>query len=421
MPRTTEPPRLHLRAARYRDGKIRTHSSWVILDGGKEVSTGCRAEDRTGAEAALAAHIADKHSPSRKKSQDIGEILVADVCAIYLRDVAPENASPARVASTFVQLLAWWGDKVLEDINGRSCRDYVAWRCTHARKGSKPEVTGRPPRMVTPAGARAELEYLRAAVNYHQREGYHREMVTVTLPKRGPARHRYLRRSELATMIWIAWRLREQATVGRGPRKGQPIPSKKKPMRHLARFLLVAAYTGTRAGSIGGAAFEPTPGHGWIDLRTGLFYRKDQNSIETNKRQPTILIPRRLLMHLRRWKRANPAQQFVVEFRGKPVKEVNMAFRRLVKLSGLSPDEVVPHTLRHTCATWLSQRGASMTDAAAFLGMSQALYEKVYRHHSPTLRMPGWHAPPIWEIFDPKYHPKEIVVDDGWVEDEAAA
>lgn len=421
MPRHSEPPRLHLRAARIRDGKIRTHSAWVILDAGKETSTGCRAEDRAGAEAALAAYIDSKHAePSRKKLQPIGEILIADVCSIYLRDVGPEHAKPSATAATFVQLLAFWGEMTLEDINGRTCRDYVAWRCKMPRKASKPEVTGKPARMVTPAGARRELEYLRAAVNYHQREGYHREIVTVTLPKRGAARHRYLRRQELARMLWIAWRMRENAVVVRGPRKGTPVETPKRPLRHIARFLLVAAYTGTRAGAIGGAAFEPTPGHGWIDLKTGLFYRKDQNAIETNKRQPTILIPRRLLMHLRRWKKANPDQKFVVQFRGKPVKEVNKGFERIVQLAGLDGG-VVPHTLRHTCATWLSQRGASMTDAAAFLGMSQALYEKVYRHHSPTLRMPGWQSPPIWEIFDPAFHPKEIVVDDGWVEDEDAA
>lgn len=420
MSRSLEPPRLHLRAARYKDGKLRTHSAWVILDGGSERSTGCRAEDREGAERALADYIGDKHAePSRKKSQPISEILIADVCSIYLRDKAPENSKPEKVAAIFVQLLEFWGEMVLEDINGRSCRDYVAWRCSMPRKAAKPEKTGNAPRMVTPAGARAELEYLRAAVNYHQSEGYHREIVTVTLPKRGAARHRYLRRPEMASMVWLAWRMRENAKVLQGPRKGQPVISGKRPMRHIARFLIVGVYTGTRASAIGGAAFEPTPGYGWVDLKTGLYYRKDQNAVETNKRQPTILIPRRLLMHLRRWKRANPEQKFVVEWQGKPVKEVNKGFARLVALAGLGR-EVVPHTLRHTCATWLSQRGASMTDAAAFLGMSQALYEKVYRHHSPTLRMPGWNAPPIWEIFDPKFHPREIVVDDGWVEEDAA-
>jgi hypothetical protein len=124
MPRQPAPPRLHLRAARYKDGKIRTHATWVILDGGKEIGTGCRSEDREGAERALAAYIASKHEPSRRKAQDIGEILIADVAAIYLRDKAPDHKRPEKTAERFEQLLAWWGDKTLEDINGRSCRDY---------------------------------------------------------------------------------------------------------------------------------------------------------------------------------------------------------------------------------------------------------------------------------------------------------
>jgi hypothetical protein len=52
--------------------------------------------------------------------------------------------------------------------------------------------------------------------------------------------------------------------------------------------------------------------------------------------------------------------------------------------------------------------------------MSQAIYEKTYRHFSPTLRIAGFHTVPIWEVFDPKYHPSEIIVDD-WDEDQDAA
>lgn len=420
MSRRTEPPHLWLRPARFKaDGRLWKRPVWVIVDGGQERSTGCGVEERKGAEQALADYIGDKYEPSRKKGQDISEILIADVVAIYIRDKINDQARPEKAAERFVQLLEWWSTRSLDDINGRSCRDYVAWRCAMPWKSAKPGVTGKPPRMVTAAGARRELEDLRAAVNYHQSEGYHREIVKVTLPAKSPPRHRYLRRPEMATMVWIAWRMRENMKIVRGPRKGQPVVSSKRPARHIARFLLVGAYTGTRAAAIGSAAFEPTPGCGWVDLKTGLYYRAEQGAVETNKRQPTILLPRRLLMHIRRWKRAHPAMKYVVEYRGRPVAEVNKGFARLVALAGLGA-EVVPHTLRHTCATWMSQRGASMTDAAAFLGMSQAIYEKTYRHHSPTLRSPGWNSPPIWEIFDPQYHPAEIIVDDGWVEEEAA-
>ncbi|MAN75998.1 MAG: integrase [Rhizobiales bacterium] len=419
MVRRPEPPHLYLRPAKYVKGKLRARAVWCIVDGGTEKSTGFGLEQREKAEQALAEYIEDKHEPSRRKGQSIDDILIADVCAIYLRDRVPEQKRPEKAAASFVQLLEWWGEKTLGEINGRSCRDYVEWRCSHAWKSAKPDVTGKPPRMVTPAGARRELEDLRAAVNYHQAEGYHREIVRVTLPPKGKPRHRYLRRSELARMVWVAWRRREDAKVVQGPRKGSPTKSSRRPSRHIARFLLVGAYTGTRAAAIGSAAFEPTPGHGWGDLKSGLFYRAEEGARETNKRQPTILLPRRLLMHLRRWKRANPKQRFVVEWNGKPVREVNNGFAKVAALAGLRP-EVIPHTLRHTCATWLSQRGASMADAAGYLGMSQEVFERVYRHHSPTLRIAGFVNPPIWEIFDPKYRPAEIVLDDGWVEEEAA-
>ena len=39
------------------------------------------------------------------------------------------------------------------------------------------------------------------------------------------------------------------------------------------------------------------------------------------------------------------------------------------------------------------------------------------RHRVPP---PGWNSPPVWEIFNPKFHPSEIVVSDRWVEDDAA-
>jgi integrase len=43
----------------------------------------------------------------------------------------------------------------------------------------------------------------------------------------------------------------------------------------------------------------------------------------------------------------------------------------------------VPHTLRHTCATWLMQKGAPKWDACGFLGMTLETLEKNYGHHHP--------------------------------------
>ena len=80
----------------------------------------------------------------------------------------------------------------------------------------------------------------------------------------------------------------------------------------------------------------------------------------TNKRQPPVPIPGRLLAHMRRWTRRGVVRSHFVEWNGQPVKSVKTGFATAVRLSGLSLKEgkISPHTLRHTAATWLMQRRA---------------------------------------------------------------
>lgn len=110
-----------------------------------------------------------------------------------------------------------------------------------------------------------------------------------------------------------------------------------------------------------------------------------------DKRQPPAPIPPRLLAHLRRWQRLGLAGSHFVEFNGKPVKSVKTAFARAVSLAKLSGhgSKIVPHTLRHTAATWLMQRGVPAWAAAGYLGMSTEIIERVYGHHSPDHLMPS--------------------------------
>jgi integrase len=71
-----------------------------------------------------------------------------------------------------------------------------------------------------------------------------------------------------------------------------------------------------------------------------------------------------------------------VEWQGKPVKSVKTGFKHAVGLAGLW-GKVTPHTLRHTAATWLMQRGVPMWQAAGYLGMSVQMIERTYGHHHP--------------------------------------
>ncbi len=239
-------------------------------------------------------------------------------------------------------------------MNGPLCRDYVKDRKSLA-------------------SAKRELEDFRAAINHHRREGLCNAIVEVVVTEKSAPRERWLTRDEAARLIWAAWRYREKQMGQETGRKSR---------QHIARFILLGLYTGSRAGAIAGASIIPTIGRGHVNLETGIFDRKAKGNKETKKRQPSIRLPDRLLAHIRRWHNRGLANQAVIEFEGKPIKRVPKAFARSVKDAGLGSD-VTPHTLRHTAVTWAMQNNADGWDAAAFFGMTLEMLERVYGHHAP--------------------------------------
>lgn len=171
--------------------------------------------------------------------------------------------------------------------------------------------------------------------------------------------------------LGAAWRYREV-------QKGKPTGRRSR--QHIARFILLALYTGTRAGAVCGAALHPTIGRGWIDVARGVFYRRPDGERETKKRKPPVPLPPALHGHLRRWKRRG--QRFAVEWLGEPVSSIKKAFRAVAQDAGLGPN-VTPHVLRHTAATWLMQAGTDPWEAAGFLGMTVETLMNRYGHHHP--------------------------------------
>jgi integrase len=330
-------PRLYLRP----DCK-----QWVIRDGNRQIRLGLGQAERGEAETRLAEYIADKYEPAREKGRRLAAIPVADVIALYLDDHGPSVARPAELATRARYLLDWWGERTLADVDGRACRAYAAHR------GSA-------------SAARRELEDLRAAIRYHWRQGYAAQETKVVLPDKPAARTRWLTRREAAALLWCAYR--------RTP--------------HVAKFILVALYTGSRSGAVCRSSFRRgDPGAGWVDTSAGVFWRRAPDARVTRKRQPPAPLSGRLLAHLRRWERGagrdrrNDGSHFVVSYRGRPVSRVTKAFRQAATAAGLDPSEVTPHTLRHTAATWMMQAGADPWAAAGLLGMSVEVLTSTYGH-----------------------------------------
>ncbi|CAO4172335.1 site-specific integrase [Methylorubrum populi] len=397
MPRRALGARLWEKPAEHHpDGRLRKRAVWIIRDGklpvvvtGVPVLPELPDRNRGAAEPHLAEYLTRKHNPARDEDRALGEILVTDVLAVYGEDVAPKHARPEKTAARLLQLGTWWAGKTVAEVNGKSVRSYGTWRKKTAWKSAKPDSTGKKPRTVTDAGVRRELEDMQAALNYYLREGHMRAVVKVPLPEKSPAKERYLERDEAARLLRTMLHMPEMQMRHRGPDTGKVVATSKRPARHLARFLLVGIYTGTRAAAICSAGFVPAEGRGWVDLRRGVFHRRPMGKKETTKRQPPVRLPKRLLAHIRRWASTPRADgtmpEAVVEFRGKPVGEVNKGFASVVAAAGLGPD-VTPHTLRHTCATWMMQAGVDLWQAAAFLGMTVQMLEKVYGHHRPDFQ-----------------------------------
>jgi integrase len=235
-------------------------------------------------------------------------------------------------------------------------------------------AAARAPRVARPMRRRgANLRTCEPRSINHRREGLCSQVVEVVLPPERPARERWLTRSEAARLVLAAWRYREI-------QKGKPTDRRSR--QHVAKFVLVALYTGTRASAVCGAALEPTVGRGWIDVEPGVFYRRPAGLRETKKRQPPVPLPPGLLAHLRRWKKHG--QRFAVEWNRGPVADIGKAFGNTVANAGPGPD-VMPHVLRHTAATWLMQAGVDMWEAAGFLGMTVEMLSQRYSHHHPAL------------------------------------
>jgi integrase len=356
MPRQSKGAHLWLRPARDRGDKGVERAAWVIKDDGRQIATGCGATERREAEKALADYIASKYEPERRE-RDISEIWIADVLNVYLADVAPRQARPEKCGERMLRLADFFGQMRLSEVNGSTCRAYAEWRGSNG-------------------GARRDLQDFAAAINHSAKEGLHRALVRVALPPKGHARQRWLTRGELAKLLLTCWRARE---VQEGK------ATDKRPLRHLARALLIATYTGSRPGAVLNASWSQGPGLSWVDLDNGVFHRHADGEEQTAKRQPTVRLSPRLLAHLRRWKRLDAAQgrpqTHVVTFRGAKVASVKTALNTACKLAGV--DHATMYSLRHTTASWEVAKGRPTRMVADFLGTSEQMILNHYGHLAP--------------------------------------
>lgn len=258
---------------------------------------------------------------------------------------------PVRIGQAIGALLPFWGERMASEVNDRLCKDYLAWR-------GKATAT-----------MRRELSTLRAALNYCQGRILDRAPVVI-LPPAPKGRDRWLTRSEAAALL-------NGARTGRADVR-----------LYLPLFVVMGLYTGARKEAILSLRWPQ------VKLKEGRIDFGRADNRQTGKGRAHIPIPDRLMTFLRlAHQRRHSDLGFVIHDKGKPVIDVGGAwhgeeegyvqgsFARACKRAGLA--DVTPHTLRHTCGTWMAQAGVPLREIGGWLGHSDARTTELYAHHHP--------------------------------------
>lgn len=291
------------------------------------------------------AHLADFIGERRRRGKDgsgprePSDFSVADALDLYGEDHAPNTADPARIGYAITALLSFWGDCTIEQVTKQTCKAY-------ARNRNRAVGT-----------IRRELTTLRAAINFAFAEGRITRAVPVWLPEAPAGRDRWLSRSEAAALLNAA------RTSGGRTRLYLPL------------FIVLALYTGARKEAILSLRWHQ------LDLQRRIIDFHDPSRPMTNKRRSRIPIPDHLMTFLRLAKLRGSDLGYVVHRDGRRLKDVKRAFASACNAAGL--EDVTPHTLRHTCGTWMAQHGVPLFEIGGWLGHSHERTVELYAHHSP--------------------------------------
>ena len=346
MPRPNLGPRLE-----HVDGRPHLYIVWYEAGRQRRRSTGTA--DGRAAEAELSAFLRERELATRPAGPaHPAEYRIAAALDLYGTLHAPHAADQQRIAYAIVPLLEFWGDRTVETITKQTCRQYAKWRDR------------------APATMRRELSTLRAALNFAHSEGRLTTVPFVELPEKPEGKDRWLTKTEAALLL-------NKARTGRSD-----------VALYLPLYILLALYTGARPGAILSLRWPQ------VDLENRRIDFAPIGTRRTNKRkvrgQP---IPARLMTFLRYAKAKGTDLGYVVHLNGDPIADIggswdgdpdhrgHGSFGSACKRAGLVG--VSPHTLRHTCGTWLAQRGVPLHLIGGWLGHSDSKTTQLYAHHHP--------------------------------------
>ncbi|SFG58050.1 tyrosine-type recombinase/integrase [Methylobacterium gossipiicola] len=370
-----------------------------IRDGRDEISTRLPPERRAEAETLLDLYKLQKGARERGI---VGPRMVPVAAALaHLLDAArPSRTAPdrehvkyAELGTRLATLAKFFGNAVFKEVTTAQCKAFIDWRTSQPDARYRPGNPDAP--MATEASAREDLFELKKAINLYADENALAWHPEVYLPKSGPGRTRWLRRSEVARIMWaIRGRIWDAATqdwmretvvdddgrvVTRYVMRDPETIANRKVMR---RLVTLGLYTGTRSGAMRELRWECSADGGCIDVDGRYIHRRGfGRDPSIGKPRASSRISRKLASTMACWRKSDRAagidhvlhQPNGQEYLSTPV----WLWEAVMADAGISKD-VIRHTLRHTAATWLRIARVDVRAAADLLGMSIQTMVRIY-------------------------------------------
>jgi len=142
---------------------------------------------------------------------------------------------------------------------------------------------------------------------------------------------------------------------------------------HAARIVTTAYYTGMRAGEIFGLTWDK------IHLKEGYIELEEEDT-KTSELRRIYLAPVLEEMIQKLFRVRHISRDFVLTYKGEPLREIKGAFNRACKKAGIKDFRF--HDLRHTFASHLLLNGGALADIRDILGHKDMTMTLRYAHLS---------------------------------------
>ncbi len=382
-----------------KERRDRTAKIWYYTYKGENKSTGCTSR-RDAWQVALREQ--DKYESLQNKPSVASSVTVGEVLKFFLdQSILLEDIYLVLIKNWIAHLRPFWQKIKVTSINPKRHGDeYCQYRRTQIRTNAE--------RGASNSALRPEIDCLNKALRAFRKENpnFHLPEVMVDKPPRDPAREVWLTRDEIARLcraargrVWDSetggWRRHPATTVGERGLLVLKSSEWRKRMRVMIRFILIALYTGSRSGVVLVAQWIAGPDHGYFEVAQSLFHRRGWNEIESSKERPEIKVPRQLDVLLKLWKKndmkgydiitgdvAFSPTSIVVHREGLSLPDYVGNWHKIRIAAGLGP-EMIPHTLRHSAANWLIEGGATIKQAADYLGVDVPTFKGTYLQWAP--------------------------------------